>query len=171
MTHLHKKSNTCKLPRADSRSHGWVKLQPCRDHDARGIYNQAYEHQSHNVLILQHNLSSISTMSLSMLPSVVPTGAVGFRHSFRVFTPLLMSAARRRMATGAPVNNLSSKGTKEPLHKGVEGPHISACFTARQSNGRVLMVLKGTWCLLRPRRPSTSTGTGCCFTRSTPPKS
>ena len=67
-------------------------------------------------------------MSLSMLSSAVPTGTVGFRHSFRTFTPLLMSAARRRMATGAPIDNLSSKGIKEPLHKGVEGPHISAYF-------------------------------------------
>ena len=157
-------------------THGWVKLQPCRGRDLdglrrKGIYNQAYDRQSHNVPIFQHNLSFISTMSLSMLPSAVPTGAVGFRHSFRVFTPLLMSAARRRMATGASINNLSSKGTKEPLHKGVEGPHISACFAARQSNGRVLMLLKGTWYLLRPRQPSISTGIGCCFTQSTPPKS
>ena len=63
-----------------------------------------------------------------MLPSAVPTGAVGFRHSFRVFSPLLMSTARRRMATGAPINNLSSKGTTERLHKGVEGPLNSAYF-------------------------------------------
>jgi len=74
-------------------------------------------------------------MSLSMLPSAVPTGAVGFKHSFRVFTPLLMSAARRRMATGAPINNLSSKGTKEPLHKGMEGPHISAYFLLVKAMG------------------------------------
>ena len=90
---------------------------------ARVIYNQAYERQWLNASTLPYR---ISIMSLSMLPSA--TGAVGFRHSFRVFSPLLMSGARRRMATGAPINNLSSKGTKEPLHKGVEGPHISAYF-------------------------------------------
>jgi hypothetical protein len=73
-------------------------------------------------------------------------GSVAFRHSARVYTPLLMTAAarvaRRRMATraaaGAPVyvnppDNLtlssSSKGTKEPPHHGVEGLHISS-YTA-----------------------------------------
>lgn len=61
-----------------------------------------------------------------MLPSAaVPTGLVAIRHSSRLFTPLLMSAARCQMTTGARINNLTSKGTKEPLHKGVEGPHIS----------------------------------------------
>ena len=74
-------------------------------------------------------------MLLATLPSAVHIGSVAFRHSARVYTPLLMTAAasvtvtRRRMATasGAPVNpdKLSSKGTKEPLHQGVEGPHIS----------------------------------------------
>ena len=72
-------------------------------------------------------------MLLTTLPSAGHIGSVAFRHSARVYTPLLMTAtanvARRRMATasGAPVNpdKLSSKGTKEPLHQGVEGPHIS----------------------------------------------
>jgi hypothetical protein len=74
-------------------------------------------------------------MLLSTLSSAGPIGSVAFRHSARVYTPLLVTAAanvaRRRMATqapsGAPVNpdKLSSKGTKEPLHQGVEGPHIS----------------------------------------------
>jgi len=74
-------------------------------------------------------------MLLATLPSARHIGSVAFRHSARVYTPLLMTAsagvmvARRRMATasGAPVNpdKLSSKGTKEPFHQGVEGPHIS----------------------------------------------
>jgi hypothetical protein len=67
-------------------------------------------------------------MSLSMLPSALPTGMVGFRHSFRLFTPLLVSTARRRMATGVPIDKVSSKGITEPLYKGVEGPHISPYF-------------------------------------------
>lgn len=76
-------------------------------------------------------------MLLMTLPSAGPIGTAVFRHSTRVYTPLLMTAAasvaRRRMATasGVPVNpdGLSSKGTKEPLHQGVEGPHISAYTT------------------------------------------
>jgi hypothetical protein len=64
-------------------------------------------------------------MLVTTLPSAVPIGSVVFRHSSRVYTPLLMAIARRRMTTGAPIDNLTSKGTKEPLHKGAEGPHIS----------------------------------------------
>jgi hypothetical protein len=74
-------------------------------------------------------------MLLTTLPSAGLIGSAAFRHSARVYTPLLMTTAanvaRRRMATatgsGAPVNpdKLSSKGTKEPLHQGVEGLHIS----------------------------------------------
>jgi hypothetical protein len=71
-------------------------------------------------------------MLLTTLASAGPIGSVAFRHSARVYTPLLMTAAsvaHRRMATtsGAPVNpdKLSSKGTEEPLHQGVEGLHIS----------------------------------------------
>ena len=69
-------------------------------------------------------------MLLTTLPSAVPIGSVTFRHSARVYAPLLLTAvARRRMTTasGAPVDSdkLASKGTKEPLHQGVEGPHIS----------------------------------------------
>jgi hypothetical protein len=76
-------------------------------------------------------------MLLTTLPSAGPIGSAAFRHSARIYTPLLTTAAvniaRRRMATasGAPVHpdKLSSKGTKEPLHQGVEGLHIST-YTA-----------------------------------------
>jgi len=85
-------------------------------------------------------------MLLTTLSSAVPMGSVAFRHSARVYTPLLMTAAARvarsRMATqaaaGAPVNvnppdsltlSSSSNGTKEPPHQGAEGLHIST-YTA-----------------------------------------
>jgi hypothetical protein len=75
-------------------------------------------------------------MLLTTIPSAGHIGSVAFRHSARVYTPLLMTAvanvARRRMATarGAPVNpdKLSSKQTEEALHQGVEGPHISTYY-------------------------------------------
>lgn len=70
-----------------------------------------------------------------MLPSAVPRGAVAFRLSSRVFMPPLLAVARRRLATGAPVDNLSSKETKEPLHQGVEGPHISPYWLTPQADG------------------------------------
>jgi len=82
-----------------------------------------------------------------MLSSAVPTGTVGFRHSLRVFTPLLMSAARRRMATGAPIDNLSSKGIKEPLHKGVEGPHIRDVLPPPTTQTQQI---NGDWVLFHP---------------------
>jgi hypothetical protein len=76
-------------------------------------------------------------MLLTTLPSAGHIGSVVFRHSAKAYTPLLMTAvanvARRRITTpsGGPVNpdKLSSKETKEPLHQGVEGPHIST-YTA-----------------------------------------
>lgn len=76
-------------------------------------------------------------MLLTTLPSAGHIGSVVFRHSAKAYTPLLMMAAanvaRRRITTpsGGPINpdKLSSKETKEPLHQGVEGPHIST-YTA-----------------------------------------
>ena len=65
-------------------------------------------------------------MLLTTLPSAVSIGSLAFRRSSRVYATLSVAMARRRMATGAPVVNPSLKETKEPIHKGVEGPHISA---------------------------------------------
>jgi hypothetical protein len=91
------------------------------------------------IVTRQFSLRSSFKLLLPMLLTILPSaGPIVFRHSARVYTPLLMTAAasasRRRMATtsgGAPVNpdQLSSKGTKEPLHQGVEGLHIST-YTA-----------------------------------------
>jgi hypothetical protein len=119
-------------------------------------------------------------MLLTTLPSAGPIGSAAFRHSARVYRPLLMTAAanvaRRRMATatasGAPVNpdKLSSKGTEEPLHQGVEGLHISMytafcfCFVSSDTErvlnnggaGDVLpspsstQQIKGDWVLFHP---------------------
>ena len=88
-------------------------------------------------------------MLLTTLSSAVPMGSVAFRHSARVYTPLLMTAAARvarsRMTThaaaGASVNvnppdnlklsNSSNVTSKEPQapHQGAEGLHIST-YTA-----------------------------------------
>ena len=65
-------------------------------------------------------------MLLTRLPSAVSIGSLAFRHSSRAYAPLLVAVARRRMTSGAPVDNPSLKETKESVHKGVEGPHISA---------------------------------------------
>ena len=119
-------------------------------------------------------------MLLMTIPSAGHIGSVAFRHSARVYTPLLMTAAanvaRRRMATtsGAPVepDKLSSKGT-EPLHQGVEGPHISTLYTTFCFVGygpRVETTVQGMF-YLRPQLRSRLTGTGFCFTLSTHRKS
>ncbi|KAF8476589.1 AOX, alternative oxidase mitochondrial precursor [Russula ochroleuca] len=85
-------------------------------------------------------------MLVTTLPSAVPIGSVVFRHSSRVYTPLLMAIARRRMTTGAPIDNLTSKGTKEPLHKGAEGPHIRDLLPSPSTTQQV----KGDWVLFHP---------------------
>src|SRR6266576_4822352 len=107
-----------------------------------------------------------------LLTTLSSAGPIAFRHSARVYTPVLMTVAanvaRRRIATasGAPINpdKLSSKGNKEPLHQGVEGLHISTftafCFFFRVLNnggaGDVLpppsttQQIKGDWVLFHP---------------------
>ncbi|KAI0297637.1 AOX, alternative oxidase mitochondrial precursor [Russula brevipes] len=81
-----------------------------------------------------------------MLPSA--TSAVALRHSPRVFAPLLISMARRRMTTGAPLDNLSSsKATKESVHKGVEGPHIKDLLPSPTTPTQQV---NGDWVLFHP---------------------
>lgn len=113
-------------------------------------------------------------MLLARLPSAGHIASVASRHSTRVYAPLLMTAAanvvRRRITTagGAPVNTdkLNSKGTKEPLHQGVEGPHISRhtafCYVARAETTVTVPVgdllpppsttqqINGDWVLFHP---------------------
>jgi len=96
-------------------------------------------------------------MLLTTLPSAGAFGSVAFRHSARAYTPLLMTAAarvaRRRMATaaasGGPINpdKLSSKGTEEPLHQGVEGPHIRDVLPPPSSSTQQI---NGDWVLFHP---------------------
>jgi ubiquinol oxidase len=80
----------------------------------------------HNVNLFKRGLLSHPCI-LTMLPSTALTGVMTIRRSPQVFMPLLSSAIRRRIATGPTIDKLSSKGTREPLHKGAEGPHISTC--------------------------------------------
>ncbi|KAI9509185.1 alternative oxidase-domain-containing protein, partial [Russula earlei] len=46
-----------------------------------------------------------------------------------------MAVGRRRITTGHPIDDLPSKETREPLHKGAEGPHISP-FSSSSTRAR-----------------------------------
>ncbi|KAH9989695.1 AOX, alternative oxidase mitochondrial precursor [Russula compacta] len=83
---------------------------------------------------------------ITMLPSALPRGAFAFRLSSRALTPPLLAVAHRRLATGAPVDNLSSKGTKEPVHQGVEGPHIRDLLPSPTATQQI----HGDWVLFHP---------------------
>lgn len=98
-----------------------------------------------------------------MLPLAALTGTMFIRRAPRLFRPLLVPVARRQMTTGPAIDKLSSKGTQDPLHKGVEGPHISACcyhtgmYSTHNDAGDLLpsptpptQHIKGDWVLFHP---------------------
>ncbi|KAH9969707.1 alternative oxidase [Russula dissimulans] len=58
-----------------------------------------------------------------------------------------MTVARRRITTGRPVDSLSSGGTKEPVHKGMEGPHIRDLLPPPTTEAKQV---NGDWVLFHP---------------------
>ena len=76
-----------------------------------------------------------------MLPLSPLTGTVAIRRSPRVFMPLLVSVARRRMATDAStitspkLSSHHTKGKQDVPHVGTEGLHISAHRFAAKIGG------------------------------------